>query len=88
MPPPAPAITVGTPTSAERSNMSRAIHIRSNPTGVWAVYLDDVSRPLSTHGSETAAELAAEAEASRYGGPVLITDRYERVHEDLPAGGR
>jgi len=61
--------------------MSQLIEIHSTELGVWVVRADDLDQRISSHASESEAELAAQTHAHRHGGRVLVHDRYERVHE-------
>jgi hypothetical protein len=64
--------------------MNKLIDVRCTETGTWSVLHADSEVPLSTHGSETEAERAAQAHASHVGARVIVHDRYERVHECPP----
>jgi hypothetical protein len=56
------------------------IHVRPKDTGIWIVHPDDLDAPLSEHATETDAERAAIARAAVEDCPVLVQDRYMRVH--------
>jgi hypothetical protein len=64
--------------------MTDLIDVRCSETGTWAVLPAGCDAPLSTHGSETEAERAAQAHAVERGAKVIIHDRYEHVHECPP----
>jgi hypothetical protein len=64
--------------------MTESIDVRCTETGTWSVLPADADAPLSTHSSETEAELAAQEHAAGGGARVIIHDRYERVHECPP----
>jgi hypothetical protein len=70
------------PASATIACMPEAhIHVTCRDNGTWLVCAEDRVAPISEHNSETAAELAALAYASRCGDiHVVIHDRYHRVH--------
>jgi hypothetical protein len=54
------------------------LHVIPHRLGTWHVQREGDQEPLSEHGSETAAELAATRDAA--GADVIVHDRYERVH--------
>lgn len=57
--------------------LASAIHVVPHERGSWRVQREGDDRPLSEHGSETAAERAAVAA----GAPeVIVHDRYGRLH--------
>ena len=56
------------------------IHVRSSPTGLWAVEPEDRALPRSEHSTETEAERTALRRASTLNEcSVVIHDRYARV---------
>jgi hypothetical protein len=54
------------------------LHVIPHRLGTWHVQREGDQEPLSEHGSETEAELAATRNAG--GADVIVHDRYERVH--------
>lgn len=59
------------------------VHVMPSEVGEWTV-LDEHSGVLSSHPSETEAERAAHAYASRCGArEIMLHDRYGRVHRLL-----
>jgi hypothetical protein len=54
------------------------LHVIPQRLGTWQVLREGDQEPLSEHGSETEAELAATRFAA--GCHVIVHDRYERVH--------
>jgi sulfide:quinone oxidoreductase len=61
----------------------RPIHVLPHKLGSWSVQREGDEQPLSEHGNATAAEQAAthDAAAEAQIPPVLVHDRYERVHQ-------
>jgi uncharacterized protein DUF2188 len=68
-----PATTISGMTS------DRPLHVLPHRLGTWFVQREGDQEPLSEHGNETEAELAATREAGT--GEVIVHDRYERVHD-------
>jgi hypothetical protein len=54
------------------------VHVLPHRLGTWFVHREGDHEPLSEHGSETAAELAATRGAGA--AEVIVHDRYARVH--------
>ena len=54
------------------------VHVLPHRLGTWVVQREGDHEPLSEHGSETAAELAATRDAGA--AEVIVHDRYARVH--------
>lgn len=54
------------------------VHVLPHRLGTWFVQREGDHEPLSEHGSETAAELAATRDAGA--AEVIVHDRYARVH--------
>jgi hypothetical protein len=55
------------------------LHVLPHRLGTWFVQREGDHEPLSEHGNETEAELAATREAGT--GEVIVHDRYQRVHD-------
>jgi len=55
------------------------LHVLPHRLGTWFVQREGDHEPLSEHGTETDAELAATRVAGT--GEVVVHDRYERVHD-------
>jgi hypothetical protein len=55
------------------------LHVLPHRLGTWYVQREGDDEPLSEHGNETEAELAATREAGT--GEVIVHDRYQRVHD-------
>jgi hypothetical protein len=53
------------------------LHVIPLPLGTWTVQREGEAAPISEHGSETEAELAATRHAD--GCEVIVHDRYSRV---------
>jgi hypothetical protein len=64
--------------------MTDLIDVRCTDTGTWTVQPAGDVDALSSHDSETRAEMAALEHAAEHGQRVLIHDRDQRVH-DCPA---
>ena len=57
------------------------IHVRCTDTGTWTVHPEGEAEPISTHDSETEAEMAACEHAEHHGGGhIVVRDRYRRMH--------
>ena len=56
----------------------RPLHVLADRLGRWRVQREGDDQPLSRHGNETEAELAATADEGT--AEVIVHDRYERVH--------
>ena len=54
------------------------VHVLPHRLGTWFVQREGDHEPLSEHGSETDAELAATRDAGA--ADVIVHDRYQRVH--------
>jgi len=54
------------------------LHVLPHRLGTWFVQREGDHEPLSEHGSETEAELAATRDADA--AEVIVHDRYARVH--------
>ena len=61
--------------------MENVIHVRCTERGTWTVHVGDSDDPISTHPSETEAELAARRHCEWLGeGRIVMRDRYRRTH--------